>query len=174
MAFIYITGAPGVGKSTIERELKSRGLEVYDLDHPELGGAHNKSTGERVNIPPAEDRKPEWFDEHEWRINIDKIKRLKHKAENEDIFVCGVAPDDENILSIFDEIFYLKLDENALKNRVANRTDNDFGQNSDELRTILERNNKLNNRYSELNAYVVDASLTPEEIAGIIIKQMKD
>jgi len=171
MPFIYITGAPGAGKSILQKELSSRGLEVYDIDDAKFGGAHNKVSGERVTIPPAQERAPEWYDDHEWRIDKAAINSLLDRAANKTIFICGVAPDDEDILTLFDKIYYLKLDENKLKQRIATRTDNDYGKNPNELSHILERKRKLDARYANSNAVIVNATVPPSEIADRILAQ---
>ena len=174
MSFIYVTGAPGVGKSTLQKELSLRGFEVYDIDDAKLGGAHNKASGERVVIPPAKDRKPEWYDEHEWRVDQAAVNALKEQAVDRTIFICGVAPDDEAILPLFDKIFYLKLDEHSLKQRIAARVDNDYGKNANELTQILERQKRLDARYIKSNAVVVDATLPPSEIVDLIVQFLAD
>lgn len=168
MPFIYVTGAPGSGKSTVKKELGSRGLEVYDIDDAELGGAHHKASGKRVTIPPAHDRAPRWYDEHEWRVDYAAISSLKDKAAHTTIIVCGVAPDDGGILDLFDKIFYLKLDEDKLKKRIMTRTDNDYGKNPNELMHIIERKKKLDARYANSNAVMIDAGLPAGEIADQI------
>jgi hypothetical protein len=173
MSFTYVTGAPGSGKSTLQKELSTRGLEVYDIDDPQLGGAYNKASGKRVVIPPAPDRAPDWFDEHEWRIDRGAMSKLKNRATNETIIVCGVAPDDGDILDLFDKIFYLKLDETSLKNRIGVRTDNDYGKNPGELAHILDRKRALDARYGNSVAIVIDATLNPRDIADKVLPGIK-
>jgi broad-specificity NMP kinase len=173
MSFIYVTGAPGTGKSTLQRLLSTHKLEVHDIDDSTLGGAHNKASGKRVAIPPAQDRAPEWYDLHEWRVDSAAIKSLRDKAVDSVVIICGVAPDDGDILHLFDKIFYLKLGEDALKDRIAARTDNDYGKNLNELTDILERKNKLDARYMNSDAFTIDASLSPGEIADQILSQIK-
>jgi broad-specificity NMP kinase len=168
MSFIYVTGAPGVGKSTLQKELSNRGLEVYDIDDSELGGAHNKASGKRVNIPAAKERAPEWFNEHEWRIDRKAIEVLKNKAIDTDVIICVIAPEDESILPLFDKIFYLKLDDDDLRQRIASRIDNDYGKNSNELLHILERKKKLDARYINIKAIMINATESPSEIANHI------
>lgn len=82
MALIYITGAPGSGKTTLQRILSERGYEAHDLD--DYGGPYNKNTDKSVVMPTAEDRSPEWFEAHEWQKNqvtnlltIELLKNLK-------------------------------------------------------------------------------------------------
>jgi adenylate kinase family enzyme len=172
MSFIYITGAPGSGKSTLQKELSARGLDVYDIDDPELGGAHNKDSGQRVTIPLAQDRRTDWYDKHEWRIDRIALSNLKKNSANTTI-ICGVAPDDGDILNLFDKVFYLRVDDINLKIRIAMRTDNDYGKNPHELADILKRKKILDSKYDNFRAFMVDAMLTPSDIADYVLAEIK-
>lgn len=171
MALIYITGAPGAGKTTLEKELRGRSFEAHDMDDPDIGGAHNKLTGERVVIPSAETRPKEWFETHEWRTSRSAIEELKRQAEHKTILLCGVAPDDADLLPVFDKVIYLDVDEHTLRERIAKRTDNDYGKNDFELADILERRRSMDLKYKDLGVLCIDASKEPEVIADNIIAE---
>ena len=169
MSLIYVTGAPGAGKSTIEKELRNRGFETHDMDDSDMGGPHNLATGERVTIPSAGLRTKDWFTQHEWRTSKPALEKLKKQAEGKAIFVCGVAPDDEAVLPLFDTVIYLDVDEDTLKHRLATRTDNDYGKNDFEQAEILERYRALNERYKNLGALGIDAAQPLEKVVDTII-----
>lgn len=158
MAFIYITGAPGVGKTTIQRSLRDKGFETYDLDDSQFGGPHSKISGERVMIPPAEVRPDGWFDRHEWRIYRSSLEMLKNKAQDGDIIICGVAEGDTDILDLFDRIMYLYVSSDILKKRLVLRAGNDYGKNPSEVKEILMRKIKLDEKYERLSVDKVEAS----------------
>ena len=61
MPLVYVTGSPGVGKSTIDQSLREQGLESYDIDTPRFGGPYSIDSGESVTIPPVEARSDDWF-----------------------------------------------------------------------------------------------------------------
>lgn len=168
MPLIYITGAPGVGKSTIQQALKAEGYEAHDIDDPMWGGAYNKQADERVAIPPAELRDPAWFDTHEWRTDLDALKQLKERAKNQQVFVCGVTPNDEPILPLFDKVYYLQLDEEALKQRLNARVGNDYGKNDFELTEILKRKKRLDELHDLNKSEMVDATQAPSEIVAMV------
>jgi hypothetical protein len=134
-----------------------------------LGGAHNKVTGDRVTIPPAEQREPDWFAKHEWRTDLDALKQLKAKAKDKQMYVCGVTPNDEQILPLFDEVFYLSIDEQSLESRIINRQGNDYGKNENELADIMQRKAVLDARYMNSSAEVLDASGDVMHIVSRII-----
>lgn len=172
MSLIYVTGAPGVGKTTLQKELENKGYETRDIDDSNLGGPHNKSSGERVIIPPADQRTPEWFDAHEWRVYPRAFDALKKEANNKDIILFGVAASDGEILHVFDKIMYLNIDDDTLKQRIAHRTGNDFGKNNFELKDILNRKHGLDRKYSSLKVIDIDATKTVDEVSQQILSCM--
>lgn len=171
MSLIYVTGAPGAGKSTLQKALSQRGLEALDLDGSGLGGPHNKQSGARTVVPPADQRTPEWFDAHEWRIDLSAIEALSQRAQDKDVFLCGVAASDGEMLHYFSKILYLALDDKTLKERILARQGNDYGKNDFELKEILERKRKLDAKYAGLDVIEIDASRTVDEVADDIVSK---
>lgn len=169
MALFYVTGAPGSGKTTLQKELETRGLTTRDIDNSNLGGPHNKSSGDRVTIPPASERTSEWFEAHEWRVYPDAFARLKLEAEDKDIILCGVAAADDEILHVFDKILYLRLDDDVLRSRLASRIDNDYGKNDFELEEIIQRKHGLDLKYDLQDVINIDASGSIDDVANRII-----
>lgn len=171
MSLIYVTGAPGSGKSTIVRSLQKLDLEAYDIDSPRFGGPFNLLSGKRVVIPPVDERSEDWFSHHEWRIDEEGIAGLKKKADKqmETIYLCGVAEGDKKILHQFDKIIYLRLEDNQLTKRLVNRIDNDFGKKESEREIIFERKRQLDERYSEFNSIDVDVSQTVNQVVRDVI-----
>lgn len=169
MSLIYITGAPGVGKTTLQKEFERRGYETRDIDNSSLGGPHNKSTGERVTIPPVNERTPGWFEAHEWRVYPHAFDALKNEASDKDIILFGVAASDGEILHVFDTVMYLCIDDETLAHRIANREGNDFGKNDFELKDILSRKHGLDDKYASLDVTHIDATKSLTEVADAII-----
>jgi dephospho-CoA kinase len=169
MSLIYVTGAPGSGKTTLQKELSSRGYDTRDIDNSNFGGPYNKSSGKQVIIPPADERSPDWFDAHEWRVHPDAFDRLKVESASKDIIVCGVAASDGQILHVFDKIMYLNLDDETLVSRLKTRIDNDYGKNDFELQEILSRKHGLDEKYSSLDVININASNSLSAVAEEII-----
>ena len=158
MSLIYITGPPGVGKTTIQKELESRGYEAYDIDQPRFGGPVNLNTGESTTVPPIDKRTPEWFEEHEWRVLRSAIEALKQEAIDRMIYLCGTATTENLVWDLFDKILYLQVDEATLRSRLADREGNDFGKTEAELHLILERYRTGQQRLRRPNVVSVDAA----------------
>lgn len=172
MSLIYVTGAPGVGKTTLQKEFDRRGFDTRDIDNSQLGGPHNKKTGERVIIPPANKRTPEWFATHEWRVYPHAFTALKDEASDHDIILFGVAASDGEILHVFDKIMYLNIDDETLRRRIQNREENDFGKNEFEMQDILNRKHGLDEKYGNLNAIDIDATKSLCEVADEIVSHI--
>lgn len=172
MAFFYVTGAPGAGKTTLQKELKRRGFDARDIDNSNLGGPHNKTSGNRITIPPADKRTPEWFEAHEWRVYPDAFHELKMNAAVKDIVLFGVAATDSKILHVFDKILYLQLDDETLQRRLQSRTDNDYGKNDFELKEIIERKHGLDAEYAPRDVTNIDATGPINEVADKIMRAL--
>lgn len=84
--------------------------------------------------------------------------------------LCGVAPDDERILHYFDQVVYLKLDDESLNRHIASRAENDYGKNPAEIATILERKHMFDQRYETMGAFMIDATQTPDESISEVLK----
>ena len=170
MSLIYVTGIPGVGKSTIQRELQRLGYEAYDIDQPRFGGPTNLITGEPVQLPPIDMRSKEWFDQHEWRVSRDAVQSLKNESINKTIYLCGTTTTEHLIWDLFDKVLYLHADEETLKHRLANRKDNDFGKSKDEMEIILARFHEAEDALKHLDATIIDARGTLQETVAHITK----
>lgn len=173
MSLIYVTGAPGAEKTTLQKEFDRRGYETRDIDNSNLGGPHDKSTGDRVTIPPVDQRTPEWFEAHEWRVYPHAFDELKSETRDRDIILFGVAASDGEILHVFDKIMYLSIDDETLTGRIASREGNDFGKNDFELKDILNRKHGLDDKYLSLDVTHIDASKSLSEVSEEIISHIR-
>lgn len=169
MALYYVTGVPGAGKSTIQHELSRRGYTAFDLDDRRFGGPCNKETGEAATMPPIDQRTPEWFDAHEWRISRSAIETLRQDSINKVVYLCGIATTDNLVWDLFDKIIYLKIDESTLRGRIATRDDNDFGKTEHELERILVRYHEAEATIEGRGAIAIDANGSLDDVITKII-----
>lgn len=167
MALLFITGVPGSGKSAVEAQLRNLGHESYDADS--IGAAYNIESGAVVKIPPAEERTPEWFQAHQWRVQRERVEQLKQDSKTKPIFLCGTASNEEDLWDLFDQVFILHIDEETLKHRILSRTDNDFGKNEHELQEILVRHKESSRKLSLPKVVVIDATKPLEVVVQEIL-----
>jgi dephospho-CoA kinase len=158
MSLIYITGVPGSGKTTVQKELERQAFEAYDIDQPRFGGPTNLVTGEPASIPPLEERSSVWFKQHEWRVSRTAVEELKRQSEARMVYLCGTATTEHLIWDLFDKVLYLQVDEATLRTRLANRAGNDFGKSEEEVSMILERFREAQEKLKGLGVIMIDAT----------------
>jgi len=134
MAKTYITGVPGVGKSTIAARLKKEGFHVYDVD--EVDGLCNwkhKETGEFAKHTEPSDRN--WLDKYNWICDVQKLKDLIKKTSN--IIVFGITSNQREFMCLFDKVILLNCNKKTFLKRLSSRVGNDFGKKEFEKKHIL-------------------------------------
>ncbi len=172
MSLIYITGNSGAGKSSVRNELQRRGYEAYDTDDG-LTAWHHKTTNKVVERPTNEkDRTKEWYEAHDWKMSIEKVKELATKAKNKPIFLCGSPSNADEMLDLYDIVICLTVDKDTLQKRINSRTDNDFGKAPDELKNILGWHEAFQNRYRGYEAIMIDANRPLHEVVDDILKNI--
>lgn len=176
MALFYITGIAGTGKSTIWRELKARGYKAYDVDEDGFAKWHNDKTGyvHPKSSVKKEQRTPEFLQQHSWKVTRQEIQELSDLAESEPVFLCGVVANESEIRNIFTEIFALVIDEETLKYRLANRTDNDWGKQPHELEQTLSGMQFANDSYRQNGYTIIDATKPLEQVVDEILSSAKN
>lgn len=159
MPLIYITGTPGVGKSTVLRELQARSYNAHGTDEHGYCQWVHRETG-KIEVLSDEADLHAWYKDHEWTLNPMAIAKLRHDATvpGKTIFLCGVAAGTEEVWDYFDTVIVLSADTETLRQRIVNRTDNNFGKAPNELKIILEWQDKHIDDYKEKGAIVIDAA----------------
>lgn len=108
MAIVLITGNPGSGKTELARALTRLGHTALDADEI----AHWESEdGAEVTAP--EQQTAEWLQCHHWVWGRATLAAAidEHAAQGGDLFVCGIAIDQFELMDLFDIVFLLSLDD---------------------------------------------------------------
>jgi hypothetical protein len=125
-----VEGLSGAGKSSVYEELIQRGYKAISTD--------------RAWKSPADsmwDRKKA-FGELE-------------SPEPEVLFVCGSGRNRDRFLPYFTKIFNLRIDDDTMRRRLEERTNNDFGKQPEEVELMLSLN-----RSDEKPAGAIDVDAT--------------
>ena len=77
------------------------------------------------------------------------------RPEPEVLFVCGSSRNRDHFLSYFTKIFNLRIDDDTMRRRLQERTNNEFGKQPEEVELML----KLN-RSDEKPARAIDVDAT--------------
>jgi len=117
MRRILITGMSGVGKSTVIQELQRRGYEAVDLDQP--GWSHYR-------LPDPDG--PVAGNGEEWMWDEDRVSELLDREGDGDLFVSGCSSNQGRFYPRLDRVILLSTSWKVMSERLANRTNNDFGK----------------------------------------------
>ena len=160
MSLYFVTGISGSGKSAVCMELKSRGYESYDTDDDGLSKWQNVTTGyiHPKSSVKSEDRTDDFLRSHRWNVSQRDVEELAKNAAHKSIFLCGVAGNVDELKHSFKSVFALIIDEEAIKNRLANRTNNSWGKQAHELALTLKQLSHLDQKYKTAGYIVIDAS----------------
>ncbi len=140
-------------------ELRSRGFAALDTDDGEgLCEWQDAATGEPVEFVPASDRPAGWIDRNHWRMSSERIRELSADATKQQMFVCGSVSNNADVWNLFDGIVFLALDDDQLRTRLTDRTNNDFGKAPGELESMLSLNQTEEREFRGYGAQIVDAS----------------
>jgi hypothetical protein len=157
---VYITGISASGKSSVLRELRSRGYEALGVDEDLYGEWIDRESGNAEEFPESGvDDIHEWFRHHLWALSEEKIAHLhaRSRREGSTVFLCGVAAGDREVWKFFDVVCALVIDEDTIRRRIEARED-DFGKRPGELAEILGWNQGYAEAYGSFGATIVDAT----------------
>jgi hypothetical protein len=125
-----VEGLSGAGKSSVYEELIRRGYKAVSTD--------------RAWKNPVDST---WY-EH-------KALGELERSEPEVLFVCGSGRNRDRFLPYFTEIFNLRIDDDTMRRRLEDRTNNDYGKQPEELELMLRLN-----RSDEKPAGAIDVDAT--------------
>ncbi len=142
-----VEGLSGTGKSSVCAELHRRGYIVIESDEA-FGFYGDPKTG----LPTKERIQVNWI----WDRN--KVNQAIGKSLDHDVFVCGGAMNQDEFLHHFKKVFCLYVDDETLKSRLLNRTNNDFGKHPEDLARQLEWNQGTVQYAKEKGHILIDAT----------------
>jgi shikimate kinase len=163
MALVWVTGNSGAGKSTICTLLRGLGYAAIDTDDDGYCAWIDRATGNAVADPP--DPLPEgWLDGYGWVIDRAKVEALATDASQSMLYLCGSAENESDVRDLFDLVVCLVIDEHTLRDRLAHRTNNAFGQHPEELDAALYWNSRTEAAYRRRGATIIDATQPVEAV----------
>lgn len=159
MKAYLIEGISGTGKTTVCEELNRRGCKAIEADE-EIAHYADPQTDLPTNQKIQEN----------WLWDKEKFMSVFKSAGEGPVFICGGAMNQEKFAHHFDKVFTLHVDEETLKYRLMNRTNNDFGKHPDELSLQLEWNKGAVAYSQERGTILVDATKPVNEVVDEILK----
>jgi GTPase SAR1 family protein len=129
-----VEGLSGAGKSSVYEELIRRGYKAISTDR-------------------AWKRHADQYDESIW--DQQKAVSELERPEPDVLFVCGSSRNRDRFLPYFTKIFNLRIDDDTMRRRLQERTNNEFGKQPDEVELMLRLN-----RSDEKPAGAIDVDAT--------------
>lgn len=170
MPLILITGTSTSGKSTIAKELTKRGYTAYDTEHNGISAFYNKATGKyAAGFGEVPERTPEWQDQHEWNMSIDRIMEIKKESKDKLVYLCGGSANANEVRALCDTTIWLHTDEATIRKRVNNPRDHDYGTRPHELELAIRTAAEGEANYVKYGAVVVDATRSINSVVDEII-----
>jgi gluconate kinase len=139
-----VEGLSGAGKSSVYEELIRRGYKAISTDRVW------KYRADPDTDPPG---RPIHYDNSMW----DRQKAVSEleSPEPEVLFVCGSSRNRDRFLPFFTKIFNLRIDDDTMRRRLQERTNNEFGKRPEEVELMLRLN-----RSDEKPAEAIDVDAT--------------
>ena len=151
-----VEGLSGVGKSSVYDELIRRGYEAISTDRAWAYYA-DPDTG----LPGGPIHHDNWM----W--NQQKALGELESSEPELLFVCGSSRNRDRFLPYFTKVFNLRIDDDTMRRRLEERTDDDWppGKEGVELMLRLNRSDE-----GPAGAIEVDATQPLDQVVDELLR----
>jgi gluconate kinase len=124
-----VEGLSGAGKSSVYEELIRRGYKAISTDR-----AWSYSADPDTGLPGG----PIGHDT--WMWDQQKAVSELESPEPEVLFVCGSSRNRDHFLPYFTKIFNLRIDDDTMRQRLQERTDDDWPLGQEGVKPMLELN----------------------------------
>jgi dephospho-CoA kinase len=126
MKRVLITGMSATGKSTVIAALAARGYRTVDTDYGGWSELVDVSATDRRSVVARE-----------WLWHEDRIAQLLATEEGDVLFVSGTVRNQVSFYGRFDHIVLLTAPASVTIERLANRTNNPYGKDPEQLAEVL-------------------------------------
>lgn len=147
-----------------------QGYEAYATDEDGYASWFDNETGEEYSQrTTSAERTPEFGQRYSWKVLPDKVRQLAAAAAARPIFLCGAVANEVAVWDLFAAVIALDIDTQTLKQRLATRTNNDFGKSDHELAQILAWHAECQAAYRRAGHRVVDAAKPIDEVVRQVL-----
>jgi len=170
---IFITGVAGSGKSTVCEELKKRGYAAYNIE--EIDGMFRMihlDTGREISFSDTDDEQV-IAEKGDWICNVEKLQKLIENEKNNIAFYCGTGSNNDEIISFFDKIIFLKISPEVLRTRLSARGPGNIGRTKEVQDIILGWKESSEKEMAEDGAIFVDADGSLKETVDKVLEAAK-
>jgi dephospho-CoA kinase len=162
MKRVLITGMSGTGKSTVIAALAARGHKVVDADEPEFSELVSVPEGELTGLGSGTD----------WMWREARIDALLATQDADTLFVSGTSPNQGKFYAQFDHVVLLTAPPALIAQRLATRTNNNFGKNPDQLARTLRLQQEVEPLLRRGADIEVDTAAPLDEVVATILQRI--
>jgi broad-specificity NMP kinase len=155
-----IDGVSCAGKTTVCDELQRRGYHAIHGDR-ELAYWGDPKTDETVDVSSDEHRT--------WIWDVEKVRALVADQNHAATFICGSSRNSDRFIGLFDEVFVLEIDLDALNQRLANRPENEWGGTASEGESFARLQHETKEGLPK-NAIIIDATAPLSDVVDKILE----
>jgi broad-specificity NMP kinase len=160
---VLITGMSGSGKTTIAEKLTRKRIQAIDLDDfQDVCTMYFKDSKELVDTE-YDNHDLDWVKSVEWICDSQQLKAIMNQHRDTH-FYCGSADNIQEILPLFDVVILLQTNEETFRNRLSNRTNNNWGQIKEIQDWLLQGKQRYEDLILKSGAIAVNANQTSEEV----------
>ena len=166
----YVTGISGVGKSSLTKELRRRGVEAFDLDDTELCRWKHIVSGEEAYYQTGIGS--EWLKAHEYICDCGELEKMLTAYGDTPVFVAGLASNQNEFLHLFDTVFLLHCAEKTFLHRLNTREGNEFAKDRFEQEYILSWYKGFEEKLQRKGALPINTEAPLQDIADEVLLHM--
>jgi len=167
---ILITGVSGSGKSTVAKELRSRGYQAFDIE--KIRGLYAHVDGKMGTVIKnyqsyrSDLRK---IKESEWDCNVKKLEEILKNNKGVSYY-CGTATNIFDFVALFDTVIFLKINSKNLHYRLSHRLNNFFGRKRNVQDWVFGGEQWLEKELKKYKPIVIDANKSLDLVVDEVIR----
>jgi adenylate kinase family enzyme len=165
-----IDGISGVGKTTVTEALERRGYHVIHGDRT-LAYLGDPQTGEARELPArgSDAERVAWINSH-WIWHVATVTSMMADNTKPITFFCGSCRNADHFIRLFDKVFVLEVSLATLKQRLANRPEDEFGGRPVEQELIARLH--ATKEDIPIGAVTINAEMLPREVVDEILARL--
>jgi dephospho-CoA kinase len=145
---VLLTGIFGTGKSSVIGELRKLGFTAIDMDEP--GWSVYDADGHQL-----------WCE--------DRLEEVLAAVREHHLFVSGCAENQVRLYPRFDRIILMSAPRDAIRRRLAERTDNPYGKRPEELARVLQELDRVEPLLRKRATHEIDTTVPLDRVVATVL-----
>lgn len=172
MKVFFITGVPGIGKSSVTLKLKEKGIYTIDVDYIE--GLCNWFDDDTKKVSEWHHGMGlGWYKKHKYVCNEEKLINLINNINEKTVIIVGMINNLFQLWGMFNKVFLLQCEEKTFLKRMMERENDKFGKHILERKNALSWYKNFEKETLEKGAISIDAGQPLDEVVNNILSKME-